>query len=132
MGYRRKSKTYKLVFEGEFEGLEVTAKGLSVRKLLDMGELLDVDVAAPDSEDVKQIDELFSRFTDVLVSWNLEDENGEPIPTTKESLYEQDLSFVLAIIVNYITSVSGVSVDLGKESTSGEPSLEASMPMEQL
>lgn len=132
MGYQKKTKLYKLTFQGEFEGLEVTAKGLSIRKLLDMGELLDIDVAAPDSDDLKQIDELFSRFCEVLISWNLEDEHGVPIEPNKESLYDQDLGFVLAIIVNYIASVSGVPIELGKESSSGEQFQEASLPMEQL
>ena len=58
MGYRRQPTVYRLVFE-EYEGLEVTARSVSVEELLKITGLANQMTAKPDD---KQVGELFGFF----------------------------------------------------------------------
>lgn len=128
MGYKRKN-TYLLVFEGdEFEGLEIEVRAMSVNTALNLSESLQ-DV---DKGDTTSILKGMQIFADHLVRWNLEDDRDNPVPPTFESVTDLDVVFVNEILTHWMEAVSGVPSDLGKESTSGETSLEESIPMETL
>jgi hypothetical protein len=130
MGYRREPKIYKLVFaDPDMEGLIVRAKSTSVRQFLEIQAMADATEA---SDGVKGMQTLFATFAGVLVSWNLEDENGQELPTTVDTLLEQEFGFVMQIVMAWIEAVAGVPDKLGKASTGGSPLLEASLPMEPL
>jgi hypothetical protein len=121
MGYRPKRKIYKLDFSGtDYEGLEASVRGMTV------GEELELDGAEMSS------DLLVKTLVERLESWNVEDDNGAPVPTTFEGVCSQDVSMVLAIISAVRQAVSGVSGPLPQSSPSGEPSPVASIPMEPL
>ncbi|GAA2209314.1 hypothetical protein GCM10009850_047720 [Nonomuraea monospora] len=132
MGYKRPAKIYKLVFaEDDMAGLEVKARSMSTGDLLDMAPLLDLKLSAsPTAEEMESIAELLERFADVLVSWNLEDEDDQPVPATLEGLLDQDIDFVMRIIMAWADAVSGVPAPLPEPSPGGEPSLAASIPMD--
>lgn len=132
MGFKKKSKTYRLTFSGEYEGLTVTARSLPLGKFMKMGKLVDLDVANPTGDDFETLEELFTLFLEALISWNLEEDDGTPIPVTREALYDQDLAFVLMLVVVYMDAVSGVPGPLDATSNAGERSLEGSLPMEPL
>ena len=116
MGFKHQAKVYRLVFDDpELEGLEVRARSLSIAEARD--------------DDRKVLDS----FADALVSWNLEDENGQPLPATLETLETYpDVDFMNLIMDTWMTAVAGVDEELGKDSSSGEQSPEASLPMEPL
>lgn len=132
MGYVRQRKTYRLAFaDGEFEGLEVTARSASVDAYQRIATLATRQVSAPPSaEDLAEIDHLYRAFAGVLVSWNLEEEDGTPVPATYDGLKAQDLPFAVAVILAWMDAVAGVSRPLDGTSTRGE--MEASLPMEVL
>lgn len=130
MGFKRQSKVYRLTFAGEYAGLSVSARSLPLGKFMKMGKLVDVDVANPTGDDFETLEELFSLFLEALVSWNLEEEDGTPVPVTREALYEQDLAFVLMLVVVYMDAVSGVPAPLDGTSPDGGRSLAESLPME--
>jgi hypothetical protein len=146
MGYTRQKKIFNIIWDDEgtdLDGLEIRARAVSTGKYLRIYRLAKaVENAAGD--DVEQLmndmEELFDTFATVLLSWNLQehedpDDEDSPlvdVPATKDGFYSQDLELVLAIIFKWIGISSGVGADLGKESTSGDPSLEASLPMEPL
>lgn len=134
MGYVRPRKTYRLVFtDDEFEGLEVVARAASIETYQRIAELANREFRNPPSPtDLDEIDHLYRAFTAVLVSWNLEESEGVPVPATYEGLCSQDLPFVNAIILAWMNAVAGVSSPLPSTSNGGEPSLEASMPMDVL
>lgn len=134
MGYKVHRNIYKLRFEGaEYEGLEVRAKSVALGQFMDMMKLADLkSKKSLTEEDRAAIDSLFERFAKVLVSWNLEDDDDKPVPTTKEGLYSLDFEFALLIILAWMDAVAGVSGPLGKPSSNGSPSLEESIPMETL
>ena len=126
MGYRPKRKIYNLSFAGtEHDGLEVVMRGVTV------GEELRINSIARDGDgDGAAIVEL---MVDLLVRWNVEDENGQPVPATPEGVRSQDAAFIGDILTALRKAAGGV-VDgpLPSDSTSGLPSLVESIPMEAL
>lgn len=152
MGYRRQ-KVYVLEFEdAEFEGLEVRARGATVGgmlSLIDMAAKLDRGNVS--ASDVREIDTLFralagcpsdciqvhpdlpeEHFTNRILSWNLEDEGGQPIEPSYKALLGQDFDFSSTLAMTWMDAVIGIPGELGKGSSSGGPSPEVSIPMESL
>lgn len=127
MGYKRTRKVYNLVFDDEdMQGLEVKARSMPLGELMEMANVIDNMNAAS----LEEVNEMLSTFADVLISWNLEDEDGVTVPPTVEGLYAQDTEFVFSIIGSFVNAVSGVPAPLEQPSPGGEPSLAASIPMD--
>ncbi|WP_406156985.1 hypothetical protein [Streptomyces canus] len=86
--------------------------------------------AVIESDEDSAVEEMAKR----LVDWNFTDDNGDPIPATREGLRQVDTSLVTALKVAWIQSLTGVHAadPLPQSSPSGEPSLVASVPMEAL
>lgn len=133
MGYKRK-KIFLLRFaDGDLEGLEVRVRSISIERFLELAPLLDMTMSGGlTPEDITGIRETLAAFADVLVSWNLEEEDGTPVPCTVEGLMDQDLRFVLGLMTAWAEEIAGVAAPLERPSPSGEPSPEASLPMEPL
>ena len=120
MGYTRKRKTFVLEFEnedGEFAGLEVEVTSLP------MGEFLEFSTLAG-KKDMGDADvhRLLKAFTRVLVRWNVEEEDGTPVPANLDGLLSMDLEFNLKLIGAWMKVVSppAEGSELGKGSSSGE------------
>lgn len=155
MGYVR-NKTYVLAFtDEEFEGLEVHAKGASIGQvlgLLDLLKLADIDdITKVTEQDRRDLDRLFrvfagcpklcdwlhedqggNHYVSKIKSWNLQDGDAGcvvDIPPTYEGLMEQDMQFQLALVFAWLDGVVGTPGELGKDSTDGGHSAEASIPM---
>lgn len=128
MGYRHKRKRINVCFEEghEYHGLEVTLRGMSLGEYLELEGIGEVDRSS--------VGDQLRRFAESLISWNLEDEDtGEPVPTTVEAVYAQDQDLMLMLATRWIEALRGiVSAPLEQSSPDGEPSLEASIPMETL
>lgn len=140
MGYKR-TRTIKLTWaDGEFEGLEIRARRVSIEQFLDLAPLIDSKYDMFDPQDREQLRELLTTFGEILVSWNLEDEaedgTSTPIPCTAEEFMRQDPAFVREVLDQWteaVSSVSGVSAPLEQPSPDGEPfPEELSLPMEVL
>jgi hypothetical protein len=132
MGYIRERKVYRLRFEDpEMEGLVVQARSAPVGQFIGLAKLANPGTTVR-PEDMEQVDELFRSFAGCLVDWNLEDEQGTPVPATLEGLYTQEIDFILQIIFAWIEAVAGVAGPLGQPSSDGGRSLEQSIPMEAL
>lgn len=134
MAYVRAKKILSITWDdgSELAGLTVKVKRSSIDVLLRAEELM---AQVKKDGDDKAVKELFELFASVLVSWDLEEREEEdgpstPVPATLEGLYSQDLAFALMLIVRWYEVASGVSDDLGKESTSGVQFPEASIPMD--
>lgn len=128
MGFRHKRKRINVSFEEghEYHGLEVTLRGMSLGEYLELEGIGEVDRSS--------VGDQLRRFAESLISWNLEDEDtGEPVPTTVEAVYAQDQDLMLMLATRWIEALRGiVSAPLEQSSPDGEPSLEASIPMETL
>lgn len=130
-GYKRQRTTYKLKFaDPAMEGLEVVARSASVQTLLKITSLAD---AASENPETQVVHEVLALFGDALVSWNLEDDDGNPVPADAMGLASQDMDFVMAVIMAWVQAVSQVAPPLPAASSNGhKPGLEASLPMEPL
>ncbi|PZT70202.1 hypothetical protein DN402_31795 [Streptomyces sp. SW4] len=121
MGYRPKRRIFRLDFEGtDYEGLEVSMRGLTVGEELELNDLRRREGA---------VVRWFEILTGLLVEWNVEDEQGQPVPTTFDGVRTQDSALVTAILDALQTAASGVSDPLPQASPAGEPSEVASIPM---
>lgn len=136
MGFKKQTTIYELTFEDpDLEGLEIKAKSVPSGDLLDLMDAaskVDVTTKTFSSDDLSAIEQLLNGFAKALVSWNLEEEDGTPIPPTLEKVREQEFIFILPIVTAWMDAIAGVSSDLGKDSGSGETSLVESLPMETL
>jgi hypothetical protein len=137
MGFRPQRQLVQLDFsQTEFAGLEITTRAVPVSTLLGFIELIDqaeaLDAKAFKPEDLNVVRELFARFAAVLVSWNVEDDDGQPVPATVDGLTSQDFPFVMSVISTWITALSQAPPPLRSASKPGGPPLEASLPMETL
>ena len=123
-------KVYKLVFQGtELDGLEVTARSLTTGQHLELESARTVRAEGGTGSD-NATRQMLVLLASALVSWNAEDEEGAPIPATMEGIEAQDLDFNLAIIAAWNNAMVGVSDPLPQTSSDGQPSLEASIPMD--
>lgn len=113
MGFKRNPKIYNLVFDEttSWPGLEVQVRTLT------MGQLVSV-WSGEGGTSAKTFDLFMSR----LVGWNLEDEDGNPVPVTREAVEAEDDDMVVAIQKRWTDAVLGVPAPLGGDSNSGGPS----------
>lgn len=102
MGYTPPRTLYKLDFsQTEHAGLEVTARSMSVDGLLRL-----LDLAGSAEASGKDAEELIDRFAVVLADWNVEDDDGQPVPATAGGLLSQEISFVVALITAYCQAMT--------------------------
>lgn len=138
MGYKQPRTIYRLTFEDpRYEGLEIRMRSLPLGQYLDFQvklEQFDTDRDRPlTEEDVEKFNTVLRMLAACLVDWNLEEEDGRPLPTTFEVLADQEYDFLMDIIGAFQAAVAGVSEELGKGSGSGETSpAELELPMEPL
>ncbi len=123
MGYRKVPNILTLAEIKDYDGLIVRMKSISygkVRRLMSLG------------DDDEGAEEMAAAFAEHLVSWNLEDENDEPVPATAEGVDAQDFEFVMDIIETWLDQVTGPSEKLGKGSENGVTFPGAPVTMEAL
>lgn len=131
MGFKVKRKVYKLVFQDpDMDGLVVLARSVPLGKLLDAS--ADSGAGADAEVGAKQTRGMFELFAGALVSWNLEEEDGTPVPATLDGVLGQDAEFVRGLIEAWSEALTSVPGPLGKPSTSGGTSPELAIPMETL
>jgi hypothetical protein len=135
-GFRRKRRTIKIIFQGDLDGLEITAHSVSMDTFLEFEELSNRYFGGKTGRDekadmaIQSFRKMLDMFASVLVSWNLEDEDGKPVPATREELGREDPGFVFDVIVKWMEAAAGVSAPLSETSSSGETSAELSLPMD--
>ena len=132
-GYTRKRRVYRLKFEdAEYDGLVVKVRSTSVGGLLDFMGFLTLDPDALTPDDVARFAGLFDAFAEVLQEWNVQAEDGRPVPATLEGIRTQDADFVLDILRVWFQAVTQPSAPLGATSSAGGPSAAPPLPMEPL
>ncbi len=111
MGHKRKQTIYKLVFEDpEYHDLEVRARSMPLGQYLEMMAIFDEGGLTKDNSD-----KLFAMFADVLIDWNIEDDEDQPVSATVEGLYSLELEEARTIISAWRDAVAGVSRPFGGE-----------------
>lgn len=134
MGYKPTVKLYNLEFV-DYPGLEIYARGASLGKLLELGQIQ----MTPDmSEELR--DAIFGFFATRIARWNMEHPEieplpdgrvpaecprcglaeGTPMPISTESLLCLDITFVLSLIVGWMGILTRVSGPKEPNSSDGE------------
>jgi hypothetical protein len=123
MGFKPQETIYKLTFEKELEGLEVRIKACTV------GEFNKLTKAATSGdEDVEESDEMATQlFLSKVVSWNIENGDGETLPITREGLETLEMGLISAIIQGWQMAMVNVPDPLHRGSSNGRRSEEASL-----
>ncbi len=126
-GHRPEPKLYRLAYEDR-EGLQVTCKSLSIGSFLKIAKLAGgIDATNPES--LKAVGELFDMFSKALVSWNVVDDDGAPVPTTVAGIETQDLDFILETVMAWVSAIADVAPPLPAASNSGATAQVPSLPM---
>lgn len=119
------------------EGLVVRARRVPVGTRLRLDRLTerikDVrDSGALTEDGEAAFHELLDELAGGILSWNLQDEDDEDVPATREGLLAQDLPFVMAIVRAWTMAGSGVAPPLPDDSNSGPLFPVESIPMDTL
>lgn len=118
----------------ELAGLVVKVKAISTGELLDMdAEVPDLDVGGGWTQGMSsKFEYLIEQFVATLVEWNMNEEDGTPVPATVAGVRSLEIPTTIQIIVSWLTNSAGVSRSEGKASASGVSPEVASLPMETL
>ena len=119
-GFRIPKKTAQLVFlEKDFAGAEVRCK-LEISLAAFFSYQRDAQAVQEVAGDTGAQEALFRRFGDeMLLTWNLEDDDDQPIPATGEGMLALTPRFALRMIEAWLASVGDVASPLGGPSNNG-------------
>lgn len=120
---RKKRVERVTITKGELAGLVVETRTVS------LGAWREMMTGSAGETEAGQADRLINAFAAVLVSWDLTDEDGSPVPATLAELNTLDVKDALMMIREWMDALLDVPDDLGKESPNGSPSLAGSIPM---
>jgi hypothetical protein len=124
MGCKRVPKHYKLKFaDGDYAGLEVTMRSVSI------GEMRALQGTDGEESGRDGFDRMAELVASHMVAWNREDEDGNSLPPTMESIEDEEPSLINLIIDRWTDAVAGVSAPLEQPSSSGAPVPVESIPM---
>lgn len=134
MGYRKTTRRVEVSLQGhplygqDDEYPVAHARGKTLGEYLRLVGFADTEGDEEKNGLVRQLEE----FADALVSWNLEDEDGKPIPCDREGLFAIDNDLALSLAKEWI-EVLGGKVDnadpLPDSSPAGEQSAAPPIPM---
>lgn len=135
MGYRKTTRRVEVSLKGHAEyGLDddfpvASVRGKSLDEYLRLMGYTDAEEGDERTGIVRQLEE----FADSVVAWNLEAEDGTPLPCTRESFFGIDNDLALALATKWLDVLGGKVDDadpLPQGSHSGEPSQVVNIPME--
>jgi hypothetical protein len=143
VGFKPEATIYSLNWEEghKFHGLQMAVRACSVRKFTELialagtaADLKAKDTADITAEDIKGVENLFSTFAGRLVSWNVDGDDGQPVPPTLAGVMSQEVPFVLELIEQWMGAMGDVAPPLpaasgNGHSTATKPLMEASLPM---
>lgn len=127
-------KLLKLKFdEGDYAGAEIGCRmNVPSQLLLDIGAIGE----AFERNDGAAIDDLSRQFAEeVLHSWNLEDEDGQPVTPSADEFMDLPLPLRVSVLQSWASKVADIPDPLGRRSkpiTGDVPPAPASIPMEVL
>ncbi len=129
MGFQRRK--YKLVFEGVYEGLEVSVRGAAIGEYVEVNAITSLGSVLFDGDHADERARLVEILAGKLLGWNLvDDEAGEDVPCTGEQLVKEDMAMLLDITKAWIAAGFAVSSPLASPSGAGAPPEGMDIPMD--
>lgn len=115
MGHRKKIKVITVDLNDKYEGLELRMKSPSLGRLRKL-----MGTLQRDDLDAEMIDGVIDLVASHLLTWTLEDEEGNPLEPTADEVADLDMVMLLDVATGWVGNVTNVDDDLGKDSQSGE------------
>ena len=101
MGYRPKYGICELDFSDTgLDGLRIAVRPVPFSVLLDIA-------SATGSQDPEALRHFAATFAYALESWNVEDDDGQPVPADLDGFQSRDPRFVLAVMRTWMASMMG-------------------------
>lgn len=126
MGYKPKQKIYNVTFEeGDLEGLALKFKSIP-------GSVLSNIMKMEASSEVGEISYILTGLSNIIIEWNVEDDNGNTMPISEESFESFDMDFILRLWEVCMDALLGVSGPLNQPSSTELDSATPEIPMETL
>src|SRR5258708_3686488 len=110
-------------------GFEATMRRMSSEEFLTVTGLASDGIAAWGSQVSEAGQRLFAMLGAAIVSWNLEDDDGTPVPPSAAALLALDWEFANRLTGAYLDAAAGVAPPLPVSSNGGGRYPEASIPM---
>jgi hypothetical protein len=130
MGFKVPNIKVTLKFASEeYEGLEIVVRKGTIADAL-RGEAM--MKKAKDLSEAEGAQLVFEYLSEFIVSWNIEDDEGNPTPVNAASLMVFPASFAWDIFAAFIEQTTGVDSELGKDSDSTKRFQADLIPMETL
>ena len=149
MGFRPEPTVYKLTFDGTaLDGLTVRASACSVSEYTEMIRISTTQQAPVDTskintpEDIRKVSEEIQRradelvknndrmlelFANHLVSWDLEDMAGQPVPATRAGIDASERPLINQLIQAWQVALVSIPNPSSNDSSSGKISEEQSL-----
>jgi hypothetical protein len=134
MGFVPEQRRFKLMFtDPALEGLEVLVKSVSIGEFLEITGLDDATALGPVTlrDDAPLRIPLLTKFAGCIVEWNL-GPGDKPFPATVQTLREQEVGMVRAMVKAWLEAVSGVAPPLSERSAGGQFSPEDTTALAEL
>jgi|SRR5882724_3817925 len=101
-------KVYRLIFDGDLDGLKIVVRSSSIAAYEEIAELARYQFSSPPTaEDMAMVKRTYDAFAAVLIEWNLEEPAGRPVSADLAGVKTQEPAFVQAIIVAWLDAVAG-------------------------
>ncbi len=119
MGYQ--ARTYKLVWpDGHtLHGLEIRMRGMSLAELDTLSAFEAQGKEVSTGSRVAEMRAMAQLFSSRLISWNLQDENGQDVGTSIDDILKADLGVVMSAIGAWQKEVTRVPDPLPQSSSDG-------------
>jgi hypothetical protein len=128
MGFKRPNLRLEFA-DPQFDGFEVLMRRLSTRRAMELEALL--NQPRENAEDSQLFVKTGVEFlAHGIISWNLEDDEDQPIEPTGDNLLDVDQALLHAILRAWLQVSVSIPPPLAGDSDSGDQSLAESLPME--
>ncbi len=127
MGFRLEPTIYNLSFAGTpLDGLHVRMSCCTLKEYNNMlrASMMEGEVSV---ELLEKNEEILDLFVNHLVSWDLEDMAGRPVPVTRDGIDEQERTVIAQLIQAWQIAMVNIPNPLSSQSSNGETSAEQSL-----
>lgn len=130
MGFKAK-RAWELALPDTLKGLTVLVRGRSMGEYLQGRDLSwEDDPEIKRDEKVERYRALYKEFVADIIEWNLEDENGETLEISEQSLLDGDDILLIPVVAAWANRRVKLPSPLDGGSTSGDSLEEENIPME--
>jgi hypothetical protein len=130
--FKREPRLYEINFEdGDLDGFEIIMRGVSLEGFIEIAQL-SAALETPEGRTPENIEAQFTILAELLVEWNLDDAEDNPVPATYDGLKTQDFSDVMKIMGGYMQAIASVPKASENDSNSGGISQEQSLGLASL